>query len=151
MTDRSVIFLNRRVASPLLTKNKSSLSVSNHYDNDIGHTYELRSAYRNETNEGNKSTDNNLPTVPSTTQNRTKLTHTVLARQRYNVGERATAAISTAVLIDYKIITKNDTTQPIDKSKVARETERVRIENASCIDFSNLTGLYFDGRRDKTK
>ena len=54
----------------------------------------------------------------------------MLARQRYGVGERATAAIATAVLIDYKIVTKNDTTQVIDKSKVARETERVRIENA---------------------
>lgn len=52
--------------------------------------------------------------------------------------------------MDYKIINRNDITLAVDKSKIFRE--KCRLQKELLIPNSNefITGLYFDGRRDKT-
>ena len=88
-------------------------------------------------------------------RNYVKLDRVALASIRYEVGLRATAAVSTATLIDYEVITEEDTSNIIDHNKVKRAQEKVmgnltknfesnfKKEAASCI--------LFDGRKDNTK
>lgn len=119
--------------------------------NYVERSYELRSAFNKSVKEQNEPIIPESNITISSGQNRTKLTHTVLTRTRYDVTPRATAAIATAVLIDYNIITPEDTTEVIDKNKIIRETKRVLGEIVSTAEnTSDITGLYFDGRRDFT-
>jgi hypothetical protein len=75
---------------------------------------------------------------------------------RYGVSDRSAAAIASAVLQDIGVVTTEDKSKVIDRSKVRRE----RQENRSNLQDDGLdvlstnkltgTGLYFDGRKDKT-
>ena len=134
-----------------VTINQSPVNEKQNFELYSGHPYELKSAYKEGIDETNKTPAEQSSPVKIPTQNRTKLTNTVQIVQRYNLPSRPAAALATAVLIDYKIITKNDTSQVIGKNKIVRETERVAKEILSSDEgFFNLTGLYFDGRRDDT-
>lgn len=55
-------------------------------------------------------------------------------------------------MLDYGIITPENQSCVIDKSKVAREKSKARCELKAKAEESikNLEGLYFDGRKDKT-
>ncbi|GBL94090.1 hypothetical protein AVEN_185048-1 [Araneus ventricosus] len=57
--------------------------------------------------------------LPSTSQMRTRLPATTTVYDRYNVSDRAAAAI--AVLQDFGIISESDISHVVDKNKVRRE------------------------------
>ena len=72
-------------------------------------------------------------------QNRVKLTNSFSKWQIRSIPH--------SILVDFEIITKNDTSNVINKSKIFRETNRVRegtMRNADQILC--IKGLYFDGR-----
>ena len=93
------------------------------------------------------------PSTSSSLQMRRKLTNTALISQRFGVSLQATAAIASSVLHDVGLVSESDTSLVIDKNKIARERYRTMQElksESSDIDNDHLTGLYFDGRREKT-
>ena len=81
---------------------------------------------------------------------------TNLAREadRYGLGNRPTADIATAVLLDYGVIQPGDLTLAIDPSKVyrARKAGRKSSQDTFSEEWEEepVTGLYFDGRKDMT-
>ena len=117
----------------------------------ISRSYHLRSVSTDQCKKTEVFTDAELQNVQLPARNYTPLNNTALTSLRYNISHAATAALATSVLMDYKVITKNNTSQVVDKNKVVREKARVANEiRRSSQDFSNLTGLYFDGRIDDT-
>ena len=85
-------------------------------------------------------------------QNRMSLEHLSCACDKFNVSDRAGAAIAAGVLKDYAIITGTDTRHVIDRSNLRRKQtkhrEVVRIEEPAL--FSLVDGVYVDGRKDTT-
>ena len=116
---------------------------------------------QNDSDSGEKAKDTEDEFVPSKsvtkqflpkTQKRIKLTNTAAISDRFGTSVRETAAISSAILLDYGIVTPENQSCVIDKSKVAREKANLRrqtTENAEK-QTTELRGLYFDGRKDKT-
>lgn len=97
-------------------------------------------------NEKSKETSNQI---------RVNLKNTAEVSTRYDVSDRAAAAIATAVLQDFGIVSELDTSNVIDKSKLRREKQKVsanlkrqRTEN---LRANPLLGLYFDGRHDNSR
>lgn len=64
--------------------------------------------------------DRNLNSDFISIQNRIEFKETVLTSQRYNISNRATAALGTSTLIDLGVIIKTDTTIVTDKNKIMR-------------------------------
>ena len=75
-----------------------------------------------------------------------------LAREcdRHGVSDRAAAALASAVLADVGIVHNNDSSMVIDRSKVRRERVKGRRQ-LQCSSVKQVRGLYFDGRKDKTR
>jgi len=90
--------------------------------------------------------------TPSTFQQRRKLTNTARATERYGISDRAAADIASSVLTDFGIVTTDDNSEVIDRSKLRRERKKLRVElySEAADSVANLRGLYFDGRKDKT-
>ena len=88
----------------------------------------------------------------NTDQNRKSLENLVLACNRYQVSDRVAAAIASAVLKYYDIITDMDSSQVIDRSKIRRERAKYRkaIQKKEEEHFENVNSLYFDGKKDAT-
>ena len=80
---------------------------------------------------------------------RVKLPATAMACDRYGLSYQASASIATAVLHDLDIVTSDDSSKIIERSKVQRSRETTRKRQQAESDAS-LAGLYFDGRKDKT-
>ena len=92
------------------------------------------------------------PKTPKTqkkTQMRVKLPAVAMAYDRHGLSDRAAASITTAVLHDFGIVTADDSSKVIDRSKVRRSRETTRNLQQFESDAS-LPGLYFDGRKDNT-
>ena len=87
-----------------------------------------------------------------TKQQRRQLKNTAMASERHAVSDRAVAEIASAVLQDCGIVTPEDRSEVIDRSKVRRERQKYR--SMVCADAVHsatpLQGIYFDGRKDKT-
>ena len=83
-------------------------------------------------------------------QNRVDLTNLARESIRSGVSVRATA-----LLIDLKIVTKEDSHLIVDPTKVQRARTRVmeseKADGLKEIKDSKLECIFFDGRRDKTK
>lgn len=71
---------------------------------------------------------------------------------RYGTSDGAAASLATAALIDIGIVTKEDQSLVIDKSKLRRERMKLKetMQNEFQESVEDITGIYFDGRRDKT-
>lgn len=70
---------------------------------------------------------------------------------RYGVSNTVGAAIATAVLVDYGLVTDDDKSSAIDRSKLWRERERYRTSMSERTgEKCEPTSLYFDGRKDLT-
>jgi hypothetical protein len=69
---------------------------------------------------------------------------------RYGVSDRCAASIVTATLKDIGLVSPNDSTLVIDRSKVRRQRDRTRMTLRAEAPKS-VKGLYFDGRKDKTR
>lgn len=85
-------------------------------------------------------------------QMRISLTKTAQVADLTGISSRAVAKITTAVLEDMNIVSENDTSKVIDKSKIRREIKRNRkkLTESSVSDSKSIKGLYFDGRKDQT-
>ena len=87
-------------------------------------------------------------------QNWIPLTNLAREADRYGLGNRPTADIATAVLLDYGVIQLGDLTLAIDPRKVhrARQTSRKCSKEIFSEEWDEepVTGLYFDGRKDMT-
>ena len=80
---------------------------------------------------------------------RVKLSSVASACDRHGLSDRAAASIASAVLQDVGIIHDGDVSQVVDRSKIRRERSQKRKILRG--NSSNLiTGLYFDGLKDKT-
>ena len=85
--------------------------------------------------------------------NRTRLPKTAEACDRYLVSDRAGAAIASAVLTDYGLITDQDKTHVIGPRKLADERHKYRM---SLLDNDKqsreeITSIYFDGKKIPTR
>lgn len=69
---------------------------------------------------------------------------------RYGISDRSAAAVATAVLQDFGLVTSKDKSLVIDKNKVRRARETVRHDMQEKTLCHNVEGIYFDGRKDKT-
>ena len=85
----------------------------------------------------------------NTTQNREQYFYLAQCCDRYNISDRAGAALATSVLIDHGIIEPNDTKVVIDRSKLGRERmrhrEEMRKEEKEL--FGKVDGIYVDGKK----
>lgn len=96
--------------------------------------------------------------LPSTSkiqpnQMRHRLENLATACDRTGVSDRSASIIASAVLQDVGLISKRDSSKVIDRSKLRRERRKVRqdLQSSSLVSSDNkITGLYFDGRKDRT-
>ena len=73
------------------------------------------------------------------------------ALDRRGLSSRAGAQIASALLHDIGVVTTDDSSAVVDKSKVQRERSKTRQQSvASATRPSELIALYYDGRKDET-
>lgn len=70
---------------------------------------------------------------------------------RYNLSDRAAAAVCTAVLIDFGIVTEDNKQFIIDRNKIRRHRSKNGTIQVQELVHDDIRGLYFDGRKDMTK
>ena len=89
----------------------------------------------------------------SSKRNLTKLPTLASVCDRYDVSNYAGAAIASATLVDYAIITKVDKSQVIGPQKLGDERRRRREERreAELANLKKLTSLYFDEKKTMTR
>ncbi|XP_050309269.1 uncharacterized protein LOC126745454 [Anthonomus grandis grandis] len=90
------------------------------------------------------------PSTSNSNRNTSSLCMLANTLDRYAVSDRAGAAIASAVLQDYGIISSEDSQNIIDRHKVRRARQKKRQELQKTSKIGLLRGLYFDGRKDKT-
>jgi len=83
-------------------------------------------------------------------QMRSNLTNLARECDRQGVLDRAAAALASAVLQDVGIVHDGDSSIVIDRSKIRRERVKVR-RRLQVSSVKHVSGLYFDGRKDKTR
>lgn len=86
-------------------------------------------------------------------QMRQRLENLATACDRTGVSDRSASIIASAVLQDVGLISEQDTSKVIDRSKLRRERKKNRedLQSSWLASPENImTGLYFDGRKDKT-
>ena len=95
---------------------------------------------------------NVLPTKSPATQNRLSLDNFISECDRYHISDRAASAMATALLRDIGIVTAEDVSKVVDRSKIRRmrkkrqkEAKKRRREEAK--DGVQCLGL--DGKKDK--
>ena len=88
---------------------------------------------------------------PTRKQVRKKLPKLAKICDRYGTTDRIGAAIATAVMEDFRIVTKDDPSNVIDQYKVRRERAASRVNVSDEGNAAHgIQTLYFDGRKDKT-
>lgn len=100
------------------------------------------------------------PSSPSMSKKKTEyntldISNVAMQSIRYGVGLRATAAITTAALIDAGLITEEEKRLVVDHNKVKRAQERIMKSLDQEFDVLCKKGeidcIFFDGRADATK
>ena len=68
------------------------------------------------------------------------------------MSDRAAAALATATLKDFEVISYDDTSFVIDRSKLRRERQKHRfaIQEEETVQFDLVNALYLDGKIDDT-
>ena len=69
---------------------------------------------------------------------------------RWGVSDRITAAIVNATLIDFGIISPEDTSSVVDRQRIRRAKMKCRNTLNTNLDKNALQGLYFDGKEIET-
>lgn len=96
------------------------------------------------------------PMIPTTSSHKEKsqmrTVLSTLAREcdRTSISDRSAAKISTAVLTDMGIISKEEKSSVIDRHKIRRERKKLRTSLQKVESVPSLQSVYFDGRKDKT-
>lgn len=90
--------------------------------------------------------------APSTSQMRTKLPFLAQACDRTGVSDRSAAILVNAALKDMGLITAEESSKIIDRSKIRRERVKTRknLKKKHEEEISCVYGIYFDGRKDRT-
>ena len=90
--------------------------------------------------------------VTSNVQNRASLKELARISERYGLSDRAAAAAATATLKDFGIISSDDASLVIDRSKLRRERQkhRVEIQEEETALFDLVDAVYLDGKIDDT-
>ena len=72
--------------------------------------------------------------------------------ERYQLSDRAGAALANAVMTDLGFINENYETNVIDRNKLRRARKRCREElrKEEDANFASVNGIYFDGQKDGT-
>ena len=88
-------------------------------------------------------------------QNRMSLKNLAKECDRWGVSPRAGAALASAVLVDAGVVTKEDSTKIIDRSKLKRSIASYRetLRVGASIEWElsdDIEGIYFDGKKDET-
>jgi len=83
-------------------------------------------------------------------QNRIEWPNLAMMSERYQLSDRASAAVANASLKDPGLITDLDKTYVIGKSKLRREKYRNIISEEEAIFYKFIDGIYIDGRKDAT-
>ena len=91
--------------------------------------------------------------MPYENQNRMDWPNLARMCERFQISDRAVAAIANSVMQDLGLITDDDKTYVIDRSKLRRELERCRavIREKKQENFKLVNAIYFDGRKDATQ
>ena len=103
-----------------------------------------------QTEQSQSSTTSEFVPVPDAapfSQNRMKWSNLARMSERFQVSDRAVAAIANSVMQDLGFITENDKTYVIDRSKLRREREqsRTEIREKEQENFKLVNAIYFDG------
>ena len=85
-------------------------------------------------------------------QNRVTLKELAMVCERYEVSDRASAAIALATLKAFGIVTEKDKRNVVDRSKLQRERQKFRekIKNKQQELFELVDSIFVDGRKDAT-
>ena len=85
-------------------------------------------------------------------QNRQSYYELARCCDRYNISDRAGAALATSVLIDHGLVSERDQTLAVDRSKLRREREKKRFEVPAEEErfFEMVDVIYVDGKKDAT-
>ena len=91
--------------------------------------------------------------MPYENQNRMIWSNLARMSERFQISDRAAAAIANSAMQDLGLITDDDKTYVIDCSKLRRERERCRAEirKKEQENFKLVNAIYFDGRKDATQ
>lgn len=86
-------------------------------------------------------------------QNRRKWTNLARMCERYQLSDRAAAAIANSVLQDVGLISETNKSMVIDRSKLRRERDKCReeIREEEKVNTQFVDAVYFDGRKDATQ
>ena len=116
--------------------------ITAHFDTEIAEQLSKQD------DEYEMSSDSNL-SESRETRNMTKFPTVARECDRYGVSNVAGAAIATTALIDYGIITSDNCTAVIDKSKLRRQREKLRTavtqKATESLAKKSPTSLYFEG------
>ena len=85
-------------------------------------------------------------------QNRSSLREVAVTCERFGISDRAGAAIATATLKAFGIVTDTNKTNVIDRSELRRKRQKYRekIQKDEELQFGAVDGIYVDGRKDAT-
>jgi len=85
-------------------------------------------------------------------QNKMEWPNLAMMSERYQLSDRASAALANAALKDAGLIMDLDKTYVIDKNKLRREREKYRniISEDEAIFYKFIDWVYIDGRKDAT-
>ena len=91
--------------------------------------------------------------MPYENQNRMIWSNLARMSERFQISDRAAAAIANSVMQDLGLITDDDKTYVIDRSKLRKERERCRAEirKKEQENFKLVNAIYFDGRKDAVR
>ena len=87
----------------------------------------------------------------ATLQNHQRWTNLARMYERYQLSDRAGAAIATSALQDMEMVTDKDKSLVINPSKLREERCREEICQEKVSNFKFVTGLYFDSRKDASQ
>ena len=88
-----------------------------------------------------------------TSQCRIPLPHTAQICDRFGISNRAGAALATATLTNFRIITEENQLNVIGPSKLAAERHKYRqlLRERQHGNLQKITSLYYDGKRTATR
>ena len=74
------------------------------------------------------------------------------ATERFNISNRVGASIANTAMKDLGIITDENDKLVVDKRKLQRERDKIRLEIQAeeQSHFTNVNSIYLDGRKDAT-
>nr|XP_047123004.1 uncharacterized protein LOC124806288 [Hydra vulgaris] len=102
-------------------------------------------------NKNDSETDPDYSITAPAERNQTYLTNLAKAAIRYEISDVATAALATAVLIDYGIVKKSNKAQIITEKKIFGEKKRISsiISSKHLADVKELEVIGVDGKKNK--